>query len=1255
VAGGPGGADEHGAWRVTLQAQRGFQCQLPVKQDAEVFNEEQELQGDYEMPSNASELRIASNLSASQVAVLAAALGWRTTQATFDGADLIVLEPRHGEDLTDPQVATIKDRVRQGATLMVALPASQQLSSMLLGEVLPALTWQASDRYRRSPASGAIQIGWADPEFYHSALPKNISLPFFSTVEPMSSIQRGQSRYAIYKRNTPVLLKPVEPGDQLWTRPLLMRDVRIRLRGSDNAATPLMVTGCYGAGRTVLFGSGFDQLAGNQDLLQPVLAWLNPSSISTVPVATVTPELTVTYGKRSIEIRLRQNSDASLPVEIVGRAYTWENAPLGFEYDLLKSVILHPAQTAAIEMTFPQYSEIGYQALGLRDAFHVHVAILGSAGANLLLERQMLADFSDQTTIDVFADDIDHWDYPFDAPGTSFQKAFTDRCGARIGAYAYPPGAKLNGLVVISNGLQDLGPLAVVADETTPGNPSASALVDGSMVANKKPSDAIAAYSMWYGNPNAENVLSFTFPHPVTLASITLVGSYKEKDPFNPDGAILELDGKRLASGINLVEHFCKGSGNVVFDFAPVTGTQMKLRIPASSGPIRSRGVALTEVQFEGWAGPTPAPVSGELTVALEDAHSGMSVPVLNQAVALKPGERRQVVVSSTLPDGNTDGSPAFFRLHANFDGVSRSAPILVLNPLKPLLPNSALVPPNAPELGFIVTQGYRVCFPLGTGTAEHPPGWATPDDLIWAYSRQLKEVSRTARTEAGRLYVTEGDMRHYAAPWRTFLNGVPLFDEATPNLVDAMSKQPRWNDSKIAKLGNSDRWETGPQIDTLHGWQDFVEFDAHLRAAGKSPLKGRTREEIAAEIHNEREDEWQAWQFSQYLHNFRTLRDGFAARGKRLLITAQGCPVIAGPAAEEIAETIQGMSDDSTWDMAEGSQSLTVGRQMAILAHNPVWKMSTLLEYGFVSNTLNSPEWHAPVCTVEPLRRLYYDRAWRATIWHDGEYRSVYTAGYNENVGISYQMAQNDWEQWWRIEERHSLLTPQQPIGAGIVISTIRFADPNHFRFNADYLFSASPDGLGLARVFQRLHEAGLSIPFVSNATALGKWKGSAPLIVLNPEVFVDEEIATLEKLKGSGVRMVAFSSADSLEHRLHALFETPGSIIKLDPKSMTSHDAEDLLPRLQELLNVPLAFSKGACGYGFRMSGMQFIVVGEWRNQGHIAQVRLRATGGKIAARACGLNDHSILTVRRDGTDWVIDVPLRPGDGQVVVLSEI
>lgn len=1205
------------------------------------------------MPIQKSVLHVVTNLTgAPQQALVAKLVPYGLTN-DFENADLIVLEPRRGHDLKPGEVASIASRVRQGATLLVTLPVWPQLTSMQLGEVLPAITWQASDPNGNIPR-GPIACGWCDKDFFGTSIAANTTLPFFVTVEPLTSIQRGQSRYARYQRKNPVLMDVVQPGCQLWSRPLLLRDVQVRLRGADHAETPLLVTGRYGAGRTALFGSGFEQLS-DAGLLDGVLKWLNPSASAPALPPAQLPEVTVLYGDQSVEIRLLQNSSAAMDVEVVARPYTWEGAPFGFEHDCNKKLTLLRGKMASVTMKLPQITETNFQALEFRDVFQVRLGVLDASGANLLIDRQLLVDFSAAVKIDVQADDIDQWRYPFDAPGTSFQRSFTDRCGARIGAYAYPPGAPLHGKVTVTNGLRDLTALAVAQDETTPENPTVSALTDGAIVANKKPNDALIAYSMWSGNPNSENVVTFTFPHAVTLAAITLIGNYKDKDPLNPESVTLELDGKRIASGKNLVERFFQQSGRVAFRFAPAKCTQMKLRIPVASGPLRRRGVALAAVQFEGWTEEAPREVQGSLTVNLVRVLDGSSQQVLQQNIALKPGEQREAPVACTLPSAPESGEFAAYRLEAKFDVAMSSIPVLVLKPPTPLLPLGELVPPDCAELGFIVTRGYRLCFPLGTGTNEVPPGvWATPDDLIWAYSRQLKEVSRRARTLAGRLYVSEGDMQHYAQPWRTFLDGVPLFDEAAPNFVAEMRRQPHWNQSDVAKLGNSDRWDTGPQTDTLHGWQDFVEFDAHLRSTGKAPLKGKTRAEITDEIHNEREDDWELWQFGQYMHNLRTLRDTFSAAGKRLLITAQGCPVIAGDAGREVAAIVQGMSDDCTWGMAEGSQTLTTGRQLATLAYNPVWKVSTLMEYGFVSNTLNSHEWHAPVCTVEPLRRMYYDRAWRATIWNDGVYRSVFTAGYNENVGISFQMSENDWQQWWQIEERHALLSPQSPLGAGIVISTVRNADPKHLRFNANDIFASSPDAVGLARVFQRLHEAGFSIPFASNATALAKWSGSAPLIVVNPEVFVEEEIATLEMLKGRGVRMVAISQSDSLAPRVQALFSQAGAIVNLDPTTMSAADAEKVSDRIHELLDLPLRFGKGVCGYGFSMSGTRFIVVEEWKNRGHITEVRLRARADKNNARACGLNDHRPLAVKRDGGDWVIEVPLRPGDGQVVALHE-
>jgi hypothetical protein len=95
--------------------------------------------------------------------------------------------------------------------------------------------------------------------------------------------------------------------------------------------------------------------------------------------------------------------------------------------------------------------------------------------------------------------------------------------------------------------------------------------------------------------------------------------------------------------------------------------------------------------------------------------------------------------------------------------------------------------------MGFIVTRGFRNVFATGTGTAEINAGWGQPDDLIWAYSRQLKQIGERSRTQAAKLYVTENDMRHYSTPWRQFGNGEEFYDVGTPSLVEQAKKDRRW------------------------------------------------------------------------------------------------------------------------------------------------------------------------------------------------------------------------------------------------------------------------------------------------------------------------------------------------------------------------------------------------------------------------------------------------------------------------------
>jgi hypothetical protein len=1191
-------------------------------------------------------IRLSTNLTPTQVA----ALNLQTTPAaTFADADLIVVEARSGHgELTDQQADVIAERVRAGATLLVTLSADPQLASMRLGRVLPAVTWQVASRHRDTAPTGETTIATADQAFFSAASPVGKKLPYFFSVRPLSADERGQSTYSRYKRNIPLITRPVEAGDDFWTRPLHLRDVRIHLTAADNAQSPLLASARYGAGRTILFGSGFDQLS-EAALLPAILNFLAPTTVSAAAPAPAAPTLDIAYGKHSILLTLASSS--SIPVELVARAYTWQDAPLGHEHDLVHPVTLTPGKAVTVEMPLPPPSGTNYQAIDHRDAYRVRVAVLSANGATTLLQRQLLADFSPALDLHLVADDINHWEYPFHAPGPGFNREFGARSGAQIGAYVYPPGAKVSATISLSNGLHDLAALTTVADETTPGNPSASALVDGGMVSSKKPIDSIGAWSYWEGKQGVENTLTFTFPHPVTLASVALAGDWRPNAQHNPESVTILIDGRKVGSSGALASQFAASSGLAHIEFAPTTGSKLTLTLPPNADPKTRRFTPqLTQVRFEGWSGKAPEPITSDLVLSLTDGFTGAPSELSSQKITLQPGERKRIPVSFKA---DATASPTFHSLRAVFNTQSRQLPLVSLQPARPLRPYTDIVDP-ATEVneGFIVTAGFRFCFPLGTGTQERQPGsWANPDDLIWAYSRQMKEIGPGSKTHADKLYLSDNDMRHYAAPWRPFNDGTLLYTAATPNLIELFRKKPHYKEAKAVHLGHSDRWDTGPHMETLHSWQDLVEFDRHLREAGKPGLAGKTKGEITAEIHDQHEDAWQAYQLNLYLTNLRTVRDGFKAEGKKLLITAQGVPIVAGAAGSEIGETIQAMSDDHSWGMAEGSVSLTTGRQIAEMAYNPVWKMSTLIQYGYSNGPLENPEWHCPPGTLEPTRREYYDRAWRATIWPDGKYASVYTVGYNDNAGVTFRMTDEDWNHWWRIEELHSLLSPEEPLGAGLVISTSRFADPNHTRFTADgNLFAASPDGYGLARLFQRLTDAGLSIPFSANAASLANWQGSAPLIALTPEVYSAEELATLSRLKARGIRMAAFTTA-TLTPATQLLFAV---VLPIAPLEILPHQAESLLAQLHTALDLPLRLPANTRGYGFRQQGVNFLVVQDWRTRGHMAEVRLRATSGKATCQACSVNDHVPLKVRRDGPDWVIAAPMRPGDGHLIAVRE-
>ena len=276
------------------------------------------------MPQPNAPLRVASNLSGEQFATLSSALARPAVKTGYDAADLIVLEARPGHDeLKEDQAAAISERVRLGATLLVTLGPAPNLSAMRLGAILPAITWQYAGIHADPQAVGGILAASADAEFFPQFKLEGRSLAHFSTVQPISAAERGQSRNAYLKHRIFALNRMVEPGDDLWTRPLLLRDVRVRLRGNDTAATPLLATARYGAGRTALFASDFDQLTAAPSLLPPILAWLKPAPLKTAAPPAVPPDLAIEYSARTILLSL--TSKSAMTVEVVGRACTWEN------------------------------------------------------------------------------------------------------------------------------------------------------------------------------------------------------------------------------------------------------------------------------------------------------------------------------------------------------------------------------------------------------------------------------------------------------------------------------------------------------------------------------------------------------------------------------------------------------------------------------------------------------------------------------------------------------------------------------------------------------------------------------------------------------------------------------------------------------------------------------------------------------------------------------------------------------------------
>lgn len=1199
----------------------------------------------------------------------------------FRAGDVLVWEPRGRVD--ERRVEAVAAHVRRGGALLVSLGTSPDMTPMRLAFMLPTTGWQAERNYgwyERGPA----RVDDFDREFFAGPV-GSVAVPWYYEVRPFHAVERGQARYDRYERPWPYL-QYTHPGAEYgrqpagtewWTRPLLNRDWRVRARLDDVGASPLVLTGRYGAGRTAVLATtaALSESPANGALMAGILRWLTerPAAVEDASFQKIEPGVTVDRQARRIRIALTNPTDKAVTLTVLARLLTWEHAQVA---DVEAPAELPPNGDAIVSLPIPPVTLSSYQALRYRDAWDVRLGVLSPTGERLLHESLHRVDLEPPLTLEVLTDELRSVTWPFDAPNPNEPH----RLGFQVGSYAYQPGEAVSVRLRAANGLRNLAPLASVACISDPSNTSVSALNDGGCFAERK-SDwyALDAWGNYFGAGGKPNIVRFTMPRRVTMAAVVLYGGpepYRNYSRRNPDTAAVLIDGREVARAEGLAERFRKEIGRVRIAFAPVAGTACTLEMANKE----QTGLWLGEVEIEGTDGAEPPAVRSEAVVTLSDPLSGTASEVARVPIALGPLEAADVQVTVPVPAGG--GAARFYRVEAAMAGARGGAPFMVLQPARPLASIEPLRSNDAINIGFIVTRGFRNVFETGTGTQEIVGGWGQPDDLVWAYSRNLKQLGARARTRAQTLYVSESDMRHYSTPWRDFCSGVYFWDEGAPSLVETARKHRNWKRSELVVLGFSDRWDTGPSIDALYGWQDFEGFDAWLRGQGKPGLKSGTREALAAQIDGARRAEWLAWQLERYVRAIKELRADFGAEGKRVVITAQGLNLLPRRYAAEVAQVVQGMSDDITWGQWAECLPLTTSRQMAAMAFNPEWRMSTLSPWGYNSATLNNAQWRGGVGTTEPSRRTIYDRAFRGTIRPDGAYGSMHWFGYNQNCGPAYTMNQNDYTEWARAETRHSLLTPDGPIGAGVILSTSRYDEGGEPVIGSMFDRPARGEQLGadletVRGLVWRLQDAGVSVPFAANAGLLSAWiargvrSEDTGLILADLDHWSESEIAALAKVAEAGVRLVAFRGQGPLGKAGEALFgggnerpvvggtrvsvRGPNMLIGRTALGLTREEAQALSPIIREHLRQRFTL-RGATGYGFTSNGRRMIVVEDWREDGGPIEVVYRCDPATRAVRAVNLNDHTPLEggAVHDG-QCVFAVPAAPGDGVLIAVEEL